>query len=109
MDDKRSYLRKYTVAELRDHVRAEAIGLRGYSKMKRVELENIILEQHDDTGGFKKLFQKKKVRAAIVATTEQLRDATKKVREVMKLPAKQQRVAVRKFNNIESDELRWVC
>ena len=101
MDDKRSYLKKYTVAELRDHIRAEISGLSGYSKMKRRDLEDIILEQQDDTGGFKKLFQRKKVRAAIMATTERLREATKKVRAVLKLPAKEQRAAICQFNNIE--------
>ncbi len=35
MDDKRSHLKKYNVAELRDHVRADIGGLSGYSKMKR--------------------------------------------------------------------------
>lgn len=58
--------------------------------MKRRDLEDIILEQHDDTGGFKKLFQRKKVQAAIMATTEQLREATKKLREVMKFDTKEQ-------------------
>ena len=36
-----------------------------------------------------------------MATTEQLREATKKVKAIMKLPIKEQRVAIRKFNNIE--------
>ena len=101
MEDRRSHLRKYTVAELRGHVRAEAIGLRGYSKMKRRDLEDLILEQHGDTGAFKKLFQSKKIRAPIVATTEQLRAATQKARAVLKLPLKEQRAAARKLTSVQ--------
>ena len=69
--------------------------------MKRRDLEDIILEQHYDTGGFKKLFQRKKARAAIMAATEQLREATTKVRGVMRLNTKEQGIAIRRFNNIE--------
>ncbi len=43
------------VGELLDCVRGGIAGLRGYSKMKRAELEYQIIAEHEDSGKFAKL------------------------------------------------------
>ena len=86
----KEHLKKYSVGELRDFVRGEIAGLRGYSKMKRAELEDLIITEHEDSGKFAKLLKKERVEAAIVASGKELKDARKRVREVLKLPKKEQ-------------------
>ncbi len=69
--------------------------------MKGRNPEDMIWEQKEDTSALKKLFKSMKVRAPIVATTEQLRAATKKAWDVLKLPAKDQRAAARKLTSVQ--------
>ena len=58
--------------------------------MKRAELEDLIIAEHEDSGKFAKLLKKERVEAAIVASGKELKDARKRVREVLKLPKKEQ-------------------
>lgn len=43
MEEKREFLQKYKAFELKQHIRAEASGLKGYSKMKKSELIDLII------------------------------------------------------------------
>jgi hypothetical protein len=56
----KEHLKKYSVGELRDFVRGEIAGLRGYSKMKRAELEDLIIAEHEDSGKFAKLASRRR-------------------------------------------------
>ena len=57
---------------------------RGWSASAR------IIAEHEDSGKFAKLLKKGHVEAAIVASGKELKDARKRVREVLKLPKKEQ-------------------
>ena len=103
-----SYLKKYTVDDLREFIRGEQVAFKGFSKLNRAAIEELIVEEHKETGVFKKLFQDELFWPPIIATTKQLKAATAKVKKILKLPAAAQRSQLK--TNIERRlyrKLKW--
>ena len=103
-----SYLKKYTVDDLREFIRGEQVAFKGFSKLNRAAIEGLIVEEHKETGVFKQLFKDELFWPPIIATTKQLKAATAKVKKILQLPARDQRAQLK--TNIERRlcrKLKW--
>ena len=90
-----THLKKYSVADLREFIRAESVALKGYSKMNRKDLVDVITGENQDNGRFSDILSEKVVQVPLVATVKELREARKAVRDVMQLPKNERRKALK--------------
>jgi len=103
-----SYLKKYTVDDLREFIRGEQVAFKGFSKLNRAAIEGLIVEEHKETGVFKQLFKDGLFWPPIIATTKQLKAATAKVKKILQLPSRDQRAQLK--TNVERRlyrKLKW--
>jgi hypothetical protein len=103
-----SYLKKYTVDDLREFIRGEQVAFKGFSKLNRAAIEGLIVEEHKETGVFKQLFKDELFWPPIIATTKQLKAATAKVKKILQLPSRDQRAQLK--TNVERRlyrKLKW--
>jgi len=86
-----THLKKYSVADLREFIRAENVALKGYSKMNRKDLVEVIVSEGRENGRFSDILSETPVQVPLVATVKELREARKAVKDVMKLPKNERR------------------
>ena len=90
-----THLKKYSVADLREFIRAESVALKGYSKMNRKDLVDVITSENQENGRFSDILSETPVQVPLVATVKELREARKAVKDVMKLPKNERRKALK--------------
>ena len=90
-----THLKKYSVADLREFIRAESVALKGYSKMNRKDLVDVITSENQENGRFSELLSEKPIPVPLIASVKELREGRKAVKEVMKLPKSERRKALK--------------
>ena len=90
-----THLKKYSVADLREFIRAENVALKGYSKMNRKDLVEVIVSESRENGRFSELLSEKAIQVPLIASAKELSEGRKAVKEVMKLPKSERRKALK--------------
>jgi len=73
-----THLKKYSVADLREFIRAESVALKGYSKMNRKDLVEVIVSESRENGRFSDILSETPVQVPLVATVKELREAERR-------------------------------